>query len=69
MKEYSVENINHKIKNTSKIVNRYSEIKLIISMSGELSLIFKHVALPQFSKGKILTPVCHRQELIPSLVE
>jgi hypothetical protein len=27
-------------------------------MSGELSLIFKQFALPQFPKGKILTPVC-----------
>jgi hypothetical protein len=38
-------------------------------MSGELSLIFKHVALPQFSKGKILTPVCHSQGFIPCLVK
>ena len=46
MKECSVENINHKIKYTSKIVNRQipdesgfpacSEIKIIISMGGEL---------------------------------
>jgi len=36
---------------------------------GDFDIIFKHVVLPQFSKGKILTPVCHRQGFIPSLVE
>jgi len=36
---------------------------------GDFDIIFKHVALPQFSKGKILTPVCHRQGFIPSIVE
>jgi hypothetical protein len=36
---------------------------------GDFDIVFKHVTLPQFLKGKILTPVCRRQEFIPSLVE
>jgi len=35
---------------------------------GDFDIVFKHVALPQFSKGKILTPVCYRQGFIAFLV-